>query len=356
MSPRRTWYVFLRELRLSPRSPVVFFAIAMPLILTFLISAVFGSLFDADPRLGIVDAGDSAVTSAAQELEGITVVVVDDVNELQDLVEAHDLDAGMVLPAGFDDAVSAGRQPDLQFYVSGESLASNRVILAVTTVDLVRGVSGEVPPVTVVVTPIGDEDYVPIGDRLLPFMVLYAVMIAALFVPAAALVDEREKRTLDAVLVTPTRMSDVVVGKGAFGVLLAVIMGLVTVALNDAFAGKPWEMTLFLLVGAVMMAELGLMLGLWAKDIATMYTAVKAGGILVFLPVFFVLFPGLPQWIPRLVPTYYFLVPIYDLAVRNAVLGDVTTELAVAIAIVIALVPVVMWVARRSERQLAMTV
>ena len=29
MSLRRSWHVFLRELRLSPRSPVVFFAIAM---------------------------------------------------------------------------------------------------------------------------------------------------------------------------------------------------------------------------------------------------------------------------------------------------------------------------------------
>jgi predicted permease len=105
-----------------------------------------------------------------------------------------------------------------------------------------------------------------------------------------------------------------------------------------------------------MMAELGLMLGLWAKDISSMYTAVKAGGILVFLPVIFVLFPGLPQWVPRLVPTYYFLVPIYDLAVGGSDFGDVTVELVVAIAICVALLPVLAWVARRSERQLAMTV
>ena len=195
MSLRRSWQVFLRELRLSPRSPVVFFAIAMPLILTFLISAGFGSLFDSSPSLGIVDEGGSAVTAAARDLDGVDVVLVDDVDALRDLVEVHDLDAGLVLPAGFDDALAAGRRPDLQFYISGESLASNRVVLAVTTVDLVRGVSGEEPPVAVVVTPIGDEDYVPIGDRLLPFTVLYAVMVAALFVPAATLVDEREKRT-----------------------------------------------------------------------------------------------------------------------------------------------------------------
>jgi len=356
MSPKRAWDIFAREVRLSPRSPLVFFAIAMPLIITFLISSVFGSLFDANPRLGIVDEGSSAVTAAALELEGVDTVIVSDIEALREDVELHDLDAGLVLPADFDASLQAGGQPDLEFYVAGASLASNRVILGITTIDLVRGVSGSEPPVAVVVTPVGDGDYVPIGDRLLPTMVFYAVMIAALFLPAASLVDEREKRTLDAVLVTPTRMSDVLVGKGAFAVLLAVIMGLATLALNNAFAGQFAAMALILLIGSVMMSLVGMALGLWARDITTMYTAIKAGGILIFLPVIFVLFPGLPQWIPKLIPTYYFLQPIYDIAIRGDTFADVVPELLIAIAFCIALVPLVAWVARWSQRQLAMTV
>jgi ABC-2 type transport system permease protein len=356
MSLKRSWYVFGRELKLSPRSPLVFFAIAMPLIMTFLISSVFGSLFEASPRLGIVDEGSSGVTAAALQLEGVDTVVVSDVEALRERVESYDLDAGLVLPASFDTDLEAGAQPDLEFYVSGSSLASNRVILAITTTDLVRDVSGEEPPVTVVVTPVGDQDYVPIGDRLLPTMVFYAVVLAALFLPAASLVDEREKRTLDAVLVTPTRMSDVLVGKGTFAVLLAVIMGLATLALNNAFAGQFWTMALILFIGSVMMALVGMALGLWARDVTTMYTASKAGGILIFLPVIFVIFPGLPQWIPQLIPTYYFLQPIYDIAIHGQSFIDVVPELIIAVVICIALVPLVAWVARRSERQLAMTV
>jgi len=353
---KRSWYVFGRELRLSPRSPLVFFAIAIPLLMTFLMSAVFGSLLDPNPRLGIVAEGESAVVAAAQEVDGIEVTLLDDVDDLHRDVESHGLDAGMVLPHGFDAAVAAGEQPDLLFYVSGESLASNRVILAMTTIDLVRGVSGSDPPVTVVVTPVGDEDFVPVGDRLLPLMVAYAVMIAALFVPAASLVDEREKRTLDAVLVTPTRMSEVLLGKAMFAVTLAVIMGVVTLVLNGAFGGNPGTMILFLFIGSVMMAEMGLMLGLWSKDITSLYTAVKAGGILVFLPVFFVLFPGLPQWIPKLIPTYYFLQPIYDIAILGATFGDVMPELLAAIAVCVALLPLVAATGRRAEHELAITV
>jgi ABC-2 type transport system permease protein len=356
MNPKRAWNVFAREVRLSPRSPLVFFAIAMPLIITFLISSVFGSLFDASPRLGVVDEGNSAVTTAALELEGVDTVIVSDVETLQRRVESHDLDAGLVLLPDFDASLQTGGRPDLEFYVSGASLASNRLILGISTIDLVRGASGAEPPVSVVVTPVGDEDYVPVGDRLIPTMVFYAVMIAALFLPAASLVDEREKRTLDAVLVTPTRMSDVLVGKGAFAVLLAVIMGLATLALNNAFAGQFATMALILLIGSVMMSLVGMALGLWARDVTTMYTAIKAGGILIFLPVIFVLFPGLPQWIPKLIPTYYFLQPIYDIAIRGDTFADVIPELLIATAFCIALVPLVAWVARWSQRQLAMTV
>ncbi len=356
MNLRRTWYVFAREVRLSPRSPLVFFAIAMPLIMTFLISSVFGSLFDGNPRLGIVDAGTSEVTAAALQLDGVDAVVVSDAETLTARVEANDFDAGLVIPASFDSDLAAGNQPDLAFYVSGSSLASNRIILSITTIDLVRDVSGAEPPVTVIVTPVGDEDFVPIGDRLLPTMVFYAVMIAALFLPAASLVDEREKRTLDAVLVTPTRMSEVLLGKGAFAVILAVLMGLATLALNNAFAGQFLAMALILFVGSVMMSLVGMALGLWARDITTMYTAVKAGGIFIFLPVIFVLFPGLPQWIPKLIPTYYFLQPIYDIAVGGQSFGDVLPELLIAVAFCLLLVPFVMWVARWSEKQLAMTV
>jgi ABC-2 type transport system permease protein len=353
---QRSWYVFSREIKLSPRSPLVFFAIAMPLLITFLVSSVFGSLLDVSPKLAIVDLGGSEITAAAVQLGGVETTIVTDATTLRRRVEAHDFDAGIVLPAGFDATVAAGGQPDLEFYVSGESLASTRIILAVTTLDLVRDVEGSEPPVTVVVTPVGDQDFVPISDRLLPTMVIYAVMIAAIFLPAASLVDEREKRTLDAVLVTPTRMSDVLIGKGTFAVVLAVILGFVTLALNGALAGQPATMVLILLVGSVMLMLMGLALGLWAKDITTMYTAIKGGGIIIFLPVIFTLFPGLPQWIPKLVPTYYFLQPIYDIAIHGHTLGDVVPELLIALAFSAALVPLVAWVARRSERQLAMTV
>jgi ABC-2 type transport system permease protein len=304
----------------------------------------------------VVDRGASAITSALQAADGLRVVVVDDEAELRRAVTAHEFDAGLVLPARIDAALAAGDQAPLQFYISGSSLASTRVILGVTTLELLRDVAGQSPPVDVAVTQLGDEEYVPIQDRLLPLIVAYAVVIAGMFLPALSLVDEREKRTMDAVLITPTRLSEFLLGKALLGVLLAMAMGLITLAINNAFAGQVLAMVAFLLVGSVMMAEVGLMLGCWARDSNTLFSAVKGGGILIFAPVIFILFPALPQWISQLIPTHYFLTPIYKIATTGATLADHLLDLAIGAAVCVVLLPAVGAVGRAAERKSAMAV
>lgn len=353
MSIARAWKITARDLRLGPRSPVFLYAIFLPVAMSFLISAVFGGLLDPDPKLGIVDLGTSDLTVAAQGLDGVAVSVLDEADQLRDRVEAHDLDAGIVLADGFDNSLRSGDQPELEFYVSGESLASNRIVLAVTTSDLMREVAGEEPPVTVAVTSVGDEDHVPIGDRLLPVVVYYAVVIAALFLPASSILDEREKHTLDAVLVTPTSMNEVLVGKGILGVLMGVVLGVASLAMNQAMGERPLEVTLFLLIGSIMMAELGLILGSLVKDANSLYTAIKGAGVFIALPVIFIIWPTLPQWISKLAPTYYFLQPVYDIAINSLTLADFWVEFGVSCAICVVLVPFVARTGRRAEIRLA---
>ncbi len=316
-------------------------------------NGVFGSLFAPSPRLGIVDEDGSAITSAAHNLDGISVTEVSSAQRLREMVESNDLDAGLILQDGFDEALRAGEQPLLQFYIGGESLASNRIILSVTTLDLIRRVAGEPAPVEVDVVIVGDAEAVDIASRLLPMLVVMAVAIAGGMVPAAALVDEKERGTINALLVTPSTIHDVLAAKAGVGIVLAVLTGIVTLALNNAFGPSPLALTLVLVVAAVMMAEFGLMLGAWAKDANTLFAAWKSGAILLIFPVIFYIWPGLPQWIAKLGPTYYFLEPMFEIAVKDAALGDVWGELAVAGLICVALLPLVGVMARRLEAVVA---
>ena len=349
MSAREVGTILGRDARMGPRSPFVLYALVIPVILTVLVQGIFGDLFAPEPRLDIVDDGNSAVTAEAMELEGVTVTVVDDVETMLQRVEANDADAGLYLPAGFDEDVIAGNQPELSFVVGGESLASNRIILGVTTLTLVRGLEGTEPPVEVVVEQIGEAG-LDISRRVLPIILMMAVAIAAGFLPAASIVQEREDRTLAALLVSPASIGDILGAKAIFGILLALVTGFMTLILNDAVAGKWGAHLLVLLVAGVMMAEIGLLLGTFAKDSNTLFAAWKAGAILIVFPAFFFLFPDLPQWIAQLGPTYYFLEPAFSLANEGTQLADIIGTLLIGVAICAVLVPIVVVAGRGLER------
>lgn len=341
--------ILRKDLAIGPRSPFVLYAFVLPVVMTLLIRGVFGGLFDSNPRLAVVDLGSSQLTARALELEGIDATTLDDADVLRRRVEAHDFDAGLVLPAGFDQAVASGELPELVLYLSGESLASDRVVLAVTTIDLVRGISGEPAPVEVEVVSFG-ENSLELSVRLLPLIMIYAVALAGAMVPALSLVEEKENRTIDALLVSPVGVRDIMAAKALLGIILALATGVMTLAINGAFGGEYLAIVAALTVGAVMMAEVGVILGAWAPDTNTMFATFKAGGIFLFYPVVFFIWPDLPSWIARIGPTFYFLQPIFDLAAGSSGLSDVADELAIGAVICLVLVPVVLYMGRWLER------
>lgn len=352
MSLTRVWKVLRKDLALGPRSPIFLWAIVLPIALTLILQVAFGSLFDPEPRLGIVDEGDSAITAAIEEMEGIELAVFDDEAELKDRVEANDLDAGLILPEGFDAAVKAGDKPELQFFIGGESYASNRIILTVTAIDLVRELEGSEAPVTVDIVDFGDAG-LPMSVRLIPVIVFYALVIAGLFVPGSNLVEEKEQGTLMAMLVTPVRTAEVLAAKWLLGVILALVLGVASLAMNGAMGSNWPEVILVVLIAAMLSAMLGVVVGVFAKDSAMMFGIVKGAGIFLFMPAAFYIFPEWPQWIARLFPLYWIIEPIWQVSVMGESISTVWAEIAVALGITAALGVLAGWLARRMQAQMA---
>ncbi len=340
MSLARTLKVLGKDLRLGPRSPVYLWMLFIPLMLTLILQVTFGSLFDPKPRLGIVDLGSSEITAVVEAMEGIDLTLLEDVDVLKVRVEANDLDAGLVLQAGFDDAVRAHDSPPLEFYVGGQTLASNRIILAVTTIDLIRKVEGSAAPVEVRLIALGDQG-LSISVRLVPLIVMYTLVIAAVFLPAFSIADEREKGTLTSLIVTPVRLPEVVAAKGILGVILALAMAVVSLLLNNALGAEPLALLVVLLLGAVVCVEIGLIYGTVCKDSTAVFTLIKGTGILLIGPTVFYVFPNWPQWIAKLFPTYWVINPIFEVSLNHASLADVWPQLVAAAGVIVVLaVPV----------------
>lgn len=352
MSAANVLRVLAKDLRLGPRSPIFIWVLVLPLVFTIVLQAVFGSLFEPEPRLGIVDEGSSSITASAAGLSGIEVSVLGDAGELQRLVEANDLDAGLVLQAGFDEAIRSGGRPTLQFYVGGESLASNRIILSVTALDLVRAVESNAPPVAVEVVTLGEQG-LPIEVRLVPLIMMYALVVAAVFLPAFSLADEREKGTLEAMIVTPVRLSEVVAAKGLLGVVLALAMTGFTLWLNQSLEGSLPALLVVLAMGSLICAEVGLIYGTASKNAMAVFALIKGTGVLLIGPTVFYVFPDWPQWIAKLFPTYWVINPIFEVTTNEADLADVAGDLLAAAGMVVLLAGPIVLLTRRLRTQLA---
>lgn len=352
MTPRMTFKILRKDIALGPRSPIFLWALVMPFALTLILQVAFGSLFNPEPRLGIVDQGDSQITTEIEGMEGIELTLLDSSDDLKTQVQENDLDAGLILPAGFDEAVKNGDKPELQFFVGGESYASNRIILTVTTIDLVRELEGSEAPVTVEIVNFGTAG-LPISVRLVPVIVFYALVMAGIFAPGSNLVEEKEHGTLMALLVSPAKIGDVLAAKWMLGTLLASVMAVATLILNNALGSNWLQVIVVVLVAAGLSSMIGLLMGTFAKDSTIMFGMIKGLGLFLFAPTLFYIFPEWPQWIAKLFPLYWILEPIWQVSIMGGSIAEVWLELGVSVGITVALIPLVMLVARKVQAQMA---
>jgi len=197
---------------------------------------------------------------------------------------------------------------------------------------------------------LGDEASIPWDDRLLPLFVLIAVFLSGLFIPATSLITEKEKKTLEALVVTPTKIGDIFLAKGFMGIILSLFTGVVILLLNQAFGAEPLLLLLVLALGAIMATEIGLILGALLKNFTSLFTIYKMSCILLFAPAIVYMFPQIPGWIGEIFPTYYVIQPIIEISQRDGGWSDIVASVFILTALDIILCGVVMYILRKTRQ------
>lgn len=353
VSLRRVWFLFLKDLALGPRSPLFLFVVAMPALIALVLHFVFGGLAAPSPRLAVVDAGGSALAAKLEALPGVRIARLGSDDELVRALAAADYDAGVVIPRDFDDELKEGLRPVLNLRFSGESYAINRLVLAVGAIDGVRAVEGGEPPARVELIRAEPGEPVPLATRFVPVIAFYAFIMAGLFVPASLLVEEKERRTISAVLASPAGIGEVLAAKALLGVVLAFLLVLASLLLNGVTVRDFPGLAVVLLVSGAFWAALGSLIGVVARSSEMLFAVVKGSGAFLFAPVAFYLFPDWPRWIARLFPTYWAIDPLWRMVAEDAALADVLVPLFVTALMALALAVPLAILGKRMQRQLA---
>lgn len=350
MSLRRVFVLLGKEFLRGPRNFIFIFALVVPIVLTLVLSLLFGTFFSGKPKLGVADMGGSALVTQAQAVDSIIVNEYASDAALRDAVLAGAVDVGLTLPVGFDTAVKTGDSVEIEAYIWGESLLQDRAILGTSIAVWIRTIAGQEKPVEIVQTTLGDETAVPWEDRLLPFIVLISIMLGGIMIPSTSLVNEKMKRTLTALTTTPTSIGEVYLAKGLMGVIISVVMGVIILTMNRAFGSQPLLLVALLALGGTMASAFGLLLGMLLKDINSLFATIKGIGLLLYAPAIVYLFPTLPEWVGRIFPTYYIIGPIVDVTQKGASFGDIAPDVAILIGIILLLVGLIAFLSRRARQ------
>jgi ABC-2 type transport system permease protein len=346
MNIRKVFILLGNELLHGPRGFILIMIIAVPLLITLAINLAFGDLFSGIPRLAVYDEGNSQIVKFLDDASQIDVKYYNSVSDLKAAVSRGVVDSGIIVPATLDSDIASGNKGTVTLYMWGESLAKDRLIINSTLLQTVRDFSGERESITLESVTLGDDVPIPWSQRLTPLTVMMAVFFGGLMLPAVSLIVEKQKRTLQALAVTPASLTDIFISKGIVGALLSLVMGIIILLMNRAWGDFPLYLMGMLVIAALMAAEIGLILGTTIKDMNTLFAVWKFGGLLLFGPAVVYMFPNLPQWLGYFFPTYYVVRPIMEISLGTV---DKMTVVLIGIGLFFVLVLAVIqnWLVRR---------
>lgn len=267
---------------------------------------------------------------------------------------------GLVIPDGFEGALQSGQRPTVQFFINGDrsSLQQQSLLTAVIT-DYARHISAPTDPVQVQAAMINPPSSNDISAQIGTFYALAATM-ASLYVGmslvANMVVEERERKTLRMLLVSPASLVDIVIGKSGVAFGYQLLLALIAMAITGAFIGQVGLSLLFILIGTCFSLALGLLVaGIFQSTSAT--GAFSGVSTFIFIvPVFFIapFFGGSDNTLVaifKLLPTYYIGDGLFHAFNSTTSAASLATDLAVGVGSVLVLFALAVWALRRQASQ-----
>ncbi len=143
-------------------------------------------------------------------------------------------------------------------------------------------------------------------DSSIPLWLLISALSVSMGSVPLLITDEKEHRTLDALLVTPLGAPAIVLAKAVLGTLTILLMSALIVVLNGTTVADPGLLVASLLAGSAGLVTLGLLIGTIAPNQASAAPVASVALLLLILPVILGQFGTGPAWsVVQVLPTYH---------------------------------------------------
>ncbi len=286
---------------------------------------------DEELKLGMYAPVVPPAFSQLTAQEGVDIEFFQSEEALRQVVLDGKYQVAIALPADIMDAWSTGGKPEVTVYYS--STAPPEVSTAIVTLikELAYAQTGQALSLGIAEEIVGPNmlgDQIALRDRMRPLLAVFILLVEILTL-ASLITVEIDQGTARALLVTPMRISDLFLAKGILGVGLALGQAVLFMALVGGFSQEPVIMLTTLIIGSFVVVGIGFLLASLARDVM----AVTGWGMLILIlmavPGFGTVIPGLISDWARVIPSYYLTDTVNRVANYGAGWGDVAPNMAI---------------------------
>jgi ABC-2 type transport system permease protein len=290
-------------------------------------------------------------------VSAVEVIAAPDAASVEALTNERAAQLGLILPPGFDAALRADANPPLTMIVNRAQIGSDGVAQIVLTaiqaqrpralgVDLTRRDINAAPQTGGLATsPAGFKNTFAIMS-----IVLLLATLGVFMVPVS-IIEEKERRTLDALLVAPVSHADLIFAKAVAALLFALVMDAIVLAVNQVFveASLP-ALAAVIGVGSVAAVMLGLFMGSLFNSTQSLNVWSTFAMIPFLGPVVVAVLPNASlQHVMPLVPTYHLMQGLRLALEPGADLSGLAGHLLVLALTAVVFTLGVLWLLKRRE-------
>ena len=260
-------------------------------------------------------------------------------SELRNLIDAGSARAGIIIPPDYSSRLAAGRPAQVAFIIDGSDPAIASTTLAAATLIgqaratalsverlAARGLAVAAAPAIEVRTRVWYNPDLIAAYYMIPAVVGLILQFLTVILTATAIVRERERGTIEQLIVTPLRASELIVGKLAPYVLIAFIDTIEILAGGVLLFGVPINGSLpllLLLSGLFLISNLGV--GLLISTITSTQQEAIIVAIFYNLPSIFLsgfiypvaAMPRVLQFVSLAIPLRYYLIVVRGIVLKG---------------------------------------
>lgn len=263
--------------------------------------------------------------------EGLEIATVDSEEVLKERVGDGTYIVGISLPPDLLDKLNAREKPDISLYFTADIPAETRAAVEALVNQAAAMLTGLPQNVEISEEVLGEDlagTTIPPRDRLRPLLAVFIIFMEILGL-ANLIAEEVQRRTAQALLVTPATAIDLFAAKSIAGIGLAFVQAVLFMAIVGGLNLNPVIILVALLIGSMLAIGLSFLIAAFAKDFMSVLAWSVPVLIILVIPALGVMIPGsITGWV-KAIPSYYLVDAIHRVANFGSGWGDVWGSLLV---------------------------